>query len=121
MSIVVLDLLPFVFVCSVFGFIANCFCQIESMCRVTQMMEVFFSRVKKIVVMDKCCPVINISPQTKFVGDILESLCPSVCPYVRPCFTKSCPGHNFKSIKASNFKLHTQIGHIVEKCSVQEP
>ena len=43
---------------------------------------------------------------------------------VRLCDTKSCPGHNFKSIKATNFKLHTQIGqigHIVEKCSVQEP
>ena len=40
----------------------------------------------------------------------------SVCP----CVTKSCPGHNFKSIEASNFKLHTQIGHIVEKCTVQE-
>ena len=40
---------------------------------------------------------------------------------VRPCVTKSCLGHNFKSIKASNFKLHIQIGHIVDKCSVQEP
>ena len=39
---------------------------------------------------------------------------------VRPCVTKSCLGHNFKSITASNFKLHTQIDHIVEKCSVQE-
>ena len=29
--------------------------------------------------------------------------------------------HNFKSIKTSNFKLHIQIGHIVEKCNVQEP
>ena len=40
------------------------------------------------------------------------------------CVTKSCQGHNFKSIKASNFKLRTQIGQIgqiVEKCSVQEP
>ena len=40
---------------------------------------------------------------------------------VRPCVTKSCPGHNFKIIKASNFKLHTHILHIVKKCSVQEP
>ena len=40
---------------------------------------------------------------------------------VCPCVTKSYPGHNFKSFKASNFKLHTQIGHIVEKCSVQKP
>ena len=38
---------------------------------------------------------------------------------VWPCVTKSCPRHNFKSIKASNFKLHIQIGHIEEKCSVQ--
>ena len=35
---------------------------------------------------------------------------------VHPCVTKYCLGHNFKCIKASNFKLHTQIGHIVEKC-----
>ena len=40
---------------------------------------------------------------------------------VRPFVTKFCLGHNFKSIKGSNFKHHTQIGHIVEKCSVQEP
>ena len=32
-----------------------------------------------------------------------------------------CPGHNFKSIEASNFKLHTQIDDIKDKCSVQEP
>ena len=32
-----------------------------------------------------------------------------------------CPGHNFQSIEASNFKLHIQINHIKEKCSVQEP
>ena len=38
--------------------------------------------------------------------------------YIRLCITKSCPGNNFKIIKASNFKLHTQIGHILEKCSV---
>ena len=38
-----------------------------------------------------------------------------------PCVMKSFPKHNFKSIKASNFKLDTEIGHIVEKCSVQEP
>ena len=44
-------------------------------------------------------------------GGILGSPCPSIM--------KSCLGHNFKSIKASNFKLHTQIGHIVIKCSVQ--
>ena len=48
-----------------------------------------------------------------------------VCLYmrlsVRLCVMKSCQGHNFKNIKASNFRLHTQIGHIVEKCSVQEP
>ena len=37
------------------------------------------------------------------------------------CGMKSCAGQNFKSIKASNFKLHTQIGHLVEKCIVQEP
>ena len=35
----------------------------------------------------------------------------SVCLSVRPCIRKCCPEHNFKSIKASNFKLHTQIGH----------
>ena len=32
-----------------------------------------------------------------------------------------CPGHNFKSIEASNFRLQTQIDHIKDKCSVQEP
>ena len=48
-------------------------------------------------------------------------VCPSVRPSVYPCITKYCLGHNFKSIKASNFKLHTQIGHIVEKWLVQEP
>ena len=32
-----------------------------------------------------------------------------------------CPGHNFQSIEASNFKLSTQIGHIKDKYSVQEP
>ena len=52
---------------------------------------------------------------TKEVGGAYWSHCPSVCL----CITKSCQGHNFKSIKASNSKLHTQIGHIVEKCSVQ--
>ena len=31
---------------------------------------------------------------------------PSVGMSVHLCLTKSCPGHNFKSIKASNFKLH---------------
>ena len=31
-----------------------------------------------------------------------------------------CPGHNFQSIEASNFKPHIRIGHIKEKCSVQE-
>ena len=31
-----------------------------------------------------------------------------------------CLGRNFKSIAASNFKLHTQIDYIVEKCSVQK-
>ena len=51
-----------------------------------------------------------IPPQTKLGGFILESQCPSVRP-----------GHNFKSIKASYFKLHAEIGHIVEKCTVQEP
>ena len=45
----------------------------------------------------------------------------SVCLSIHLWFTKSCQGHNFESIKASNFKLHTQTGHIVEKCSVQEP
>ena len=45
----------------------------------------------------------------------------SVRLFVRPWVTKSCLGHNFKDIKASDFKLHTQIGHIVEKTSVQEP
>ena len=52
-------------------------------------------------------------PHNQSLGGILESPCPSV--------TKSCPGHNFKSMKASNFKRHTQIGHIMKKCSVQEP
>ena len=64
-------------------------------------------------------------PNKQSFEGILESPCLSVrmyiCTSIRPCVTKSCPGHNFKSIKASNFKLHTQIGHIVEKCSVQEP
>ena len=32
----------------------------------------------------------------------------------------SCPGHDFQSIEASNFKLYTKINHITEKCSVQE-
>ena len=31
------------------------------------------------------------------------------------------PGHNFQSIQASNFKLHTRIDHIKDKSSVQEP
>ena len=31
-----------------------------------------------------------------------------------------CPGHNFQSIEASNFKLHPQIDRNKEKCSVQE-
>ena len=31
----------------------------------------------------------------------------SVHPSVPLCVTKYCPWHNFKSIKASNFKLHT--------------
>ena len=55
-----------------------------------------------------------IPPQTKFRGVYWSHP-------VQPCVRKSCPGHNFKSIEASNFKLPTQIGHIVEKCSVQEP
>ena len=29
-------------------------------------------------------------------------------------------GHNFQSIEASNFKLHTQTELIKEKCSVQD-
>ena len=46
-------------------------------------------------------------------GGVLESPCPS--------------GHASRNLvrsitpKATNFKFHTQIGHIVEKCSVQEP
>ena len=32
-----------------------------------------------------------------------------------------CLGHNFQSIEASNFRLHTQIDHIEEKYKVQEP
>ena len=41
---------------------------------------------------------------------------------VRPCVRHEIlSGHNFKCIKGSNFKIHIQIGHIVEKCSVQEP
>ena len=64
---------------------------------------------------------IFIPPQTKlkmgYTGVTL-SVRTSVRPSVR---YESCPGHNFKSIKASNIKLYTQIGHIVEKCSVQEP
>ena len=48
-----------------------------------------------------------IPPQTKLGGYTGVTL--SVCL----CVMKSCPGHNFK--------LHTQIGHIVETCSVQEP
>ena len=36
---------------------------------------------------------------------------PSVHLSVCPCVTKSGLGHNFKSINASKFKLHTQIGH----------
>ena len=53
---------------------------------------------------------ILLYPHKRSLGVILESASPSVRP-----------GHNFKSIKASNFKLHTEIGHIVEKCTVQEP
>ena len=45
---------------------------------------------------------------------------PSVRRSVCACIMKSCLGHNFKSIKASNFKLHTQIVHTMEKCSLQE-
>ena len=37
------------------------------------------------------------------------SVCRYVCLSVCLCVTKSCAGHNFKSIKASNFKLHTQV------------
>ena len=59
-----------------------------------------------------------IAPQTKFGRGGYTGV---TCPPIRLCVTKSCPGHNFKSIKASNFKLHTQIGHIVEKYNVQEP
>ena len=59
--------------------------------------------------------VLIILPQTKLGGYTGVTLS------VRPRVAKSCPGHNFKSIKASNFKLHTQIGHNVEKCSEQEP
>ena len=63
-----------------------------------------------------------IPPQTKFGGytGVTLSVRLSLRPSVRPCVTRSCPGHNLKSIKASNFKLHIQIGHIVQKCSVQE-
>ena len=32
-----------------------------------------------------------------------------------------CQGHNFQSIEASNFKFHTQIDHITDKCIVQKP
>ena len=62
------------------------------------------------------------TPQTKF-GWVYWShpVRTFVYAYVCPCVTKSCPGYNFKSIKVSNFKLHTQIGHIVGKCIVQEP
>ena len=31
-----------------------------------------------------------------------------------------CPGHNFKSIEASNFKIQAKMNHIKEKSSVQE-
>ena len=40
-------------------------------------------------------------PNKRSLGGILESQCSSVCPSI----TKSCPGHNFKSIKASNFVI----------------
>ena len=64
----------------------------------------------------------NYTPTNEVWGNgILESPCPPVRLSVHPCVTKSCPGHNFISIKASNLKLHTQIGLIVEKCSAQEP
>ena len=43
------------------------------------------------------------TPQMKLVGYTGVTLS------VRPCIMKSCPGHNFQSIEASNFKLHTQI------------
>ena len=48
------------------------------------------------------------------------SVLPYISQYISLCVTKCCLGHNFKSIKASNFKRHTQIGNIAEKCSVQE-
>ena len=32
-----------------------------------------------------------------------------------------CLGHYFQIIEPNNFKLHTQIDYIEDKCSVQEP
>ena len=58
-----------------------------------------------------------LHPHKQSLGGILESACPSI----GPCVTKSCPGQNLKRIKASNFKLDTHLGHIVEKCTVQKP
>ena len=58
-------------------------------------------------------------PQTMFGGGGYAGITLSVHPPVR--VSQNLVGHNFKSIKATKFKLHTQIGHIMEKCSVQEP
>ena len=55
---------------------------------------------------------------TKVTVSVHLSVGPSVCPSVHH---EILLGHNFKSIKASNFQLHTQVSHIVEKCIVKEP
>ena len=65
--------------------------------------------------------VFIIPPQTKFFFGGGGYWSHPVSLYVCLSVTKSCPWHTLKSITAGNFKLYTQIGHIVEKCSVQEP
>ena len=64
--------------------------------------------------------VMFLYPHKQSFGEY-TGVTPSVRMSLCQCVTKSCPGHNFISIKASNFKLHTQICHIAEECSVQEP
>ena len=65
---------------------------------------------------------INYTPTNEVGGytGVTLSVHPSVHPSIRLCVTKACQGHNFKSIKGSDFKLYTHISHTMEKCSAQE-